>query len=181
MQVLVPPSFQTFAKPCRQGKESMRETAKILLVDDEPAMLRYIRTLLEVDDYKVETASTGEEDLQRVEKGMEPDLFCLDWLITGIYGLETLEQLRQKRPGVKVVMLSCVNDTKKVVQAMRLGAHDYLTKPFQKAELDNVIDQCLGKGNVQVGGEAEDVGDDIFFIAASPAMRKIRSQAALLG
>ena len=159
----------------------MKETAKILLVDDEPAMLRYIRTLLEVDDYKVETASTGEEALQRVDKGMEPDLVLLDVLMPGIDGLETLEQLRQKRPGVKVVMLSCVNDTKKVVQAMRLGAQDYLTKPFQKAELDAVIDQCLGQGKEMVGaGEAEDVGDDVFFIAASPAMRKIRSQAALV-
>jgi DNA-binding NtrC family response regulator len=159
----------------------MKETAKILLVDDEPAMLRYIRTLLEVDDYKVETASTGEEALQRIDKGMEPDLVLLDVLMPGIDGLETLEQLRQKRPGVKVVMLSCVNDTKKVVQAMRLGAHDYLTKPFQKAELDAVIDQCIGEGKAAVGsGDAEDVGDDIFFIAASPAMRKIRSQAALV-
>jgi len=158
----------------------MKETAKILLVDDEPAMLRYIRTLLEVDDYKVETASTGEEALQRIDKGMEPDLVLLDVLMPGIDGLETLEQLRQKRPGVKVVMLSCVNDTKKVVQAMRLGAHDYLTKPFQKAELDAVIDQCIGEGKTVVGGDAEDVGDDIFFIAASPAMRKIRSQAALV-
>jgi len=122
----------------------MIETAKILLVDDEPAMLRYIRTLLEVDDYKVETASTGEEALLRVDKGMEPDLVLLDVLMPGIDGLATLEQLRQKRPGIKVVMLSCVADTKKVVQAMRLGAHDYLTKPFQKAELDAVIDQCLG-------------------------------------
>ena len=48
----------------------MSETTNILLVDDEPGMLRYIRTLLEVDDYKVETASTGEEALQRVEKGL---------------------------------------------------------------------------------------------------------------
>ncbi len=143
-------------------------------------MLRYIRTLLEVDDYKVETASTGEEALQRVDKGMEPDLVLLDVLMPGIDGLETLEQLRQKRPGVKVVMLSCVNDTKKVVQAMRLGAQDYLTKPFQKAELDAVIDQCLGQGKTIVGGEVEEVGDDVFFIAASPAMRKIRSQAALV-
>ncbi len=140
-----PHSLQTCRQPCRQRKKSMRETAKILLVDDEPAMLRYIRTLLEVDDYKVETASTGEEALQRVDKGMEPDLVLLDVLMPGIDGLETLEQLRHKRPGVKVVMLSCVNDTKKVVQAMRLGAHDYLTKPFQKAELDAVIDQCLGR------------------------------------
>src|SRR5579872_4678137 len=158
----------------------MSDTAKILLVDDEPAMLRYIRTLLEVDDYKVETASTGEEALQRVDKGLEPDLVLLDVLMPGIDGLQTLEQLRQKQPGVKVVMLSCVADTRKVVQAMKLGAQDYLTKPFQKAELDAVIDQCLGLGKTPVGGEVEEVADDVFFIAASPAMRKIRSQAALV-
>src|SRR5467141_1921812 len=158
----------------------MTEAVNILLVDDEPGMLRYIRTLLEVDDYKVETASTGEEALLRVDKGMEPDLVLLDVLMPGIDGLVTLEQLRQKRPGIKVVMLSCVADTKKVVQAMRLGAHDYLTKPFQKAELDAVIEQCLGQGKTTFTGEVEEVGEDVFFIAASPAMRKIRSQAALV-
>src|SRR6202042_3269651 len=124
----------------------MSEAANILLVDDEPGMLRYIRTLLEVDDYKVETATTGEEALQRVEKGLHPDLVLLDVLMPGIDGLETLEKLRQKRPGLKAVMLSCVNDTRKVVQAMRLGAQDYLTKPFQKAELDAVLDLSLGQG-----------------------------------
>ena len=158
----------------------MSEPAKILLVDDEPGMLRYIRTLLEVDDYKVETASTGEEALQHVEKGMVPDLVLLDVLMPGIDGLETLERLRRMKPGIKVVMLSCVNDARKVVQAMRLGAHDYLTKPFQKAELDAVIDQCLGQGKQTFTGEVEEVGEDVFFIAASPAMRKIRSQAALV-
>jgi two-component system, NtrC family, response regulator AtoC len=158
----------------------MKETAQILLVDDEPAMLRYIRTLLEVDDYKVETAQNGEQALQLVDKGLEPDLVLLDVLMPGIDGLQTLEQLRQKKPGVKVVMLSCVNDTKKVVQAMRLGAQDYLTKPFQKAELDNVIDQCLGQGKTPIGGEVEEVAEDVFFVAASSAMRKIRSQAALV-
>src|SRR6476646_2177775 len=121
----------------------MSETANILLVDDEPGMLRYIRTLLEVDEYKVETATTGEEALERVQKALQPDLVLLDLLMQCIDGLQTLEQLRELRPGVKVVMLSCVNDTRKVVQAMRLGAHDYLTKPFQKAELDAVIGQCL--------------------------------------
>jgi DNA-binding NtrC family response regulator len=158
----------------------MSETTNILLVDDEPGMLRYIRTLLEVDDYKVETASTGEEALQRVEKGLEPDMVLLDVLMPGIDGLETLEQLRQMKPGVKVVMLSCVSDTRKVVQAMRLGAQDYLTKPFQKAELDAVIDQCLGKNQQNYAGEVEELCDDVFFVAASPAMRKIRSQAALV-
>jgi two-component system response regulator AtoC len=158
----------------------MSEAAKILLVDDEPGMLRYIKTLLEVDDYKVETATTGEEALQHLEKGLQPDLVLLDVLMPGIDGLETLEKLRQKRPGLKVVMLSCVNDTRKVVQAMRLGAQDYLTKPFQKAELDRVIDLCLEQGKQVYTDEVEELADDVFFIAASPAMRKIRSQAALV-
>src|ERR1700722_14073624 len=158
----------------------MKQTAKILLVDDEPGMLRYIKTLLEVDDYKVETATTGEEAVLLVEKGLQPDLVLLDVLMPGIDGLQTLEQLRQLQPGVKVVMLSCVNDTRKVVHAMKLGAQDYLTKPFQKAELDAVIDLCLGQGKQTYSGEVEELADDVFFIAASPAMRKIRSQAALV-
>lgn len=158
----------------------MKSSAKILLVDDEPGMLRYIKTLLEVDDYKVETATTGEEALQRVEKGLHPDLVLLDVLMPGIDGLQTLEQLRQMQSGIKVVMLSCVNDTRKVVQAMKLGAQDYLTKPFQKAELDAVIDLSLGKGKQAYAGEVEELADDVFFIAASAEMRKIRSQAALV-
>ena len=158
----------------------MSETAKILLVDDEPGMLRYIRTLLEVDGHKVETASTGEEAVERVQKGMHPDLVLLDLLMPGIDGLQTLEQIRQIQSGIKVVMLSCVSDTRKVVQAIRLGAQDYLTKPFQKAELDKVIDQCLGTNQQNYGGEVEELADDVFFVAASANMRKLRSQAALV-
>lgn len=158
----------------------MKPTAKILLVDDEPGMLRYIKTLLEVDDYAVETATTGEEAIERFEKGLQPDLVLLDVLMPGIDGLQTLERLRQMQPHAKIVMLSCVSDTRKVVQAMKLGAQDYLTKPFQKAELDAVIDLCLSQGKQTFGGEVEELADDVFFIAASPAMRKIRSQAALV-
>ncbi len=158
----------------------MRDDTNILLVDDEPGMLRYIRTLLELDEYKVQTATTGEEALKQIEKGLNPDLVLLDLLMPGIDGLQTLEQLRQMKPGLKVVMLSCVSDTRKVVQAMRLGAHDYLTKPFQKAELDAVIDQCLGSNQQTYSGDIEELYDDVFFVAASPAMRKIRSQAALV-
>jgi two-component system response regulator AtoC len=158
----------------------MSDASCILLVDDEPGMLRYIRTLLEVDDYKVQTASTGEEAVERVQKGLHPDLVLLDLLMPGIDGLQTLEQLRKLQPAVRVVMLSCVSDTRKVVQAIRLGAHDYLTKPFQKAELDTVIDQCLNKNQQTYAGEVEELADDTFFVAASPVMRKLRSQAALV-
>jgi two-component system, NtrC family, response regulator AtoC len=98
-------------------------------------------------------------------------------------GLQTLERLRQVRPALKVVMLSCVSDTRKVVQAIRLGAKDYLTKPFQKAELDAVLSHCVGTGTAlaEAGGQpgdVEELSDDLFFVAASPAMRKIREQVS---
>ena len=163
----------------------MANTAKIFVVDDEPSMLRYLRTMLEVDGYKVETASCGEEAVRRLTEGsFMPDVVLLDVLMPpGIDGLQTLEQLRQRHPKLKVIMLSCVSDTRKVVQAIRLGAQDYLTKPFQKADLDAVIEECLGDkaaAAVPVYGDIEDLGDDVFFVSGSPAMRKIRSQAKLV-
>jgi two-component system response regulator AtoC len=158
----------------------MNQPANILLVDDEPGMQRYIRTLLEVDNYKVETASTGEEALELFQKGLRPDMVLLDLLMPGIDGLQTLEELRKLQPGLKVVMLSCVSDTRKVVQAIRLGAHDYLTKPFQKADLNRLIDQCLETNQQNYPGEVEELAEDVFFVAASPIMRKLRSQAALV-
>src|SRR5574340_1273391 len=162
----------------------MANNATILVVDDEPSMLRYLRTLLEVDSYQVETASSGSEALQRLQRGMKPNLVLLDVLMPGgPDGLETLEQLHNLQPQLKVVMLSCVSDTRKVVQAIRLGAQDYLTKPFQKADLDAVIGQCLAQGAAPaagVHGEVEDLGDEVFFVAGSPAMHKIRSQAKLV-
>src|SRR3954463_10302655 len=113
----------------------MREKSKILLVDDEPGMQRYIKTLLEIDDHHVETAWTGEQAVELMQNGMEPNLVLLDLLMPGIDGWETLEKHRKPEPDRKLVMLSCVNDTKKVLQAIRFGEVDYITKPFQKAEL----------------------------------------------
>lgn len=157
----------------------------ILVVDDEPSMLRYLQTLLEVDSYEVTTARSGVEALQRVRTGHKPDLVLLDLLMPELDGLQTLEQLRQARPGLKVVMLSCVTDTRKVAQAIKLGAQDYLTKPFDKAELDAVLSHCLcdrtaTAGNGDEAGHVEELSDDQYFVAASPAMRKIREQVVQL-
>jgi len=153
----------------------------ILVVDDEPHMLRYLRTLLEVEDYRVETASGGPEALARVKHDPPPDLVLLDLLMPEIDGLQTLEKLREVRPELKVIMLSCVSDPRKAVQAIRLGAQDYLTKPFQKAELDAALKYCLSSSVVTTetplpAGDVEELSKEMFFVAASPAMRKIRSQ-----
>lgn len=155
--------------------------ARLLVVDDEPSMLRYLQTLLESNGYNVETAASGPEALERLQKDPTPNLVLLDLLMPEIDGLQTLEQLRKTRPGVRVVILSCVTDPRKVVQAIRLGAADYLPKPFQQTELEAVIRHAL---NPHIGlpepddgtVTLEDLGDDMFFLAGCPAMRRIREQ-----
>ncbi len=162
----------------------MGTVPSILVVDDEPDMLRYLQALLEVDSYQVETAASGLEALNRVQQGPVPDLVLLDLLMPDLDGLQTLERLRQVRPQLRVIMISCLSEPRQVVQAIRLGANDYLTKPFKKAELDAVLTRYLtGKAGVGQlvtssgnGEMMEDLGDDLFFVAASPALRQIRAQ-----
>jgi two-component system response regulator AtoC len=162
----------------------MSAQPSVLVVDDEPSMLRYMQTLLETENYRVETASNGMEALRRLEQGPSPDLVLLDLLMPHMDGLQTLERARQLRPGCKVVMLSCVSDTKKVVEAIRLGAQDYITKPFHKSDLDAVMKRILPAPAAEPEppnvAEVEELSDDLFFVAVSPAMRKIRSQVGLV-
>jgi two-component system response regulator AtoC len=157
----------------------------ILVVYDEPQVVNTLRTLLEVESYKVEIASDGFQALRRVQEKPRPDLVLLDVSMPGLDGLESLARISEIRPGVKVVMLSYVNDPRTVVQAMRLGAQDYLHKPFQKADLEAVIKRVLESSDLEPNEEAsletaEKVGDDLYFIAACEAMRKIRSQVGMI-
>jgi len=160
----------------------------ILLVDDEPSVLRYTKTLLEIENYNVETAASGEEALQRMNRGPAPSLIVLDLVMPGMDGLQTLESCKKLRPEQKVVMISCVNDTNKVVQAIKLGASDYVTKPFLAPQLQGAIRRALTpaalerKANFAPKGDevVDNLDDDLFFLAASPAMKQIRAQAALI-
>jgi len=68
----------------------MSTQPRILVVDDEPSLLGYIRTLLEVSSYSVETASSGVEAVNRVQRGLKPDLVLLDMLMPGMDGVGTL-------------------------------------------------------------------------------------------
>src|ERR1700676_4185759 len=109
----------------------MADKERILVVDDEPSIRKYLGTLLEVDGYLVETVNSGTEAIQKIEKGERPDFIILDVLMPELNGLETLKQLMQIDRSLNVVMLSCSNEVGTVVEAIRLGAQDYLTKPFE--------------------------------------------------
>jgi two-component system, NtrC family, response regulator AtoC len=153
-------------------------TGHILVVDDEPSMLRYLQTVLELDSYRVTTASNGLEAVEKVQRD-SPDLVLLDMVMPGADGLETLQRIRETRPSTKVVMLSCVRDTRKVAQAMRLGAQDYLSKPVQKEEMDEVLRFCLESTEpAEPGaGDAIEVAPGVYFFSATTQMRQLRAQA----
>jgi len=106
-------------------------------------MLRYLRTVLECEHYQVATAASGAEALQELRRRPLPDLVLLDLLMPGMDGLETLEHLRKVAPLLKVIMLSGAIGAREVVQAMKLGAHDYLCKPVVQAELVATLKACL--------------------------------------
>ncbi len=159
----------------------MADKEKVLIVDDEPSIRKVLQTLLEVDGYKVETSSSGKEALERIGGGERPDLIILDVLMPEIDGVETLRQLMQIDRTLSVIMLSCSNEVTTVVEAIRLGAMDYLTKPFEKPELEAAFLKCKQKQQLRSENEAlreycEALTEDISFLAASPQMLKIRQQ-----
>src|SRR6202161_2454525 len=154
----------------------------ILVVDDEPSIRKYLQTLLEVDGFGVETVTSGKEALERIGSGEQrPDFIILDVLMPEMDGLETLRQLMQIDRSLNVIMLSCSNEVTTVVEAIRIGALDYLTKPFEKPELDAAFLKCRQKQELRSENKAlreycEAITEDISFLAASPQMLKIRQQ-----
>jgi two-component system response regulator AtoC len=159
----------------------MAEKEKIIVVDDEPSIRKYLKTLLEVDGYDVETLASGKEILERIGAGDRPAFIILDVLMPEIDGVETLRQLMQLDRTLNVIMLSCSNEVTTVVEAIRLGALDYLTKPFEKPELDAAFLKVRQKQQLRTENQAlrdycEQLTEDISFLAASPQMLKIRQQ-----
>jgi two-component system response regulator AtoC len=161
--------------------EAMAAAETIMVVDDEPSIRKYLHTLLEVDGFQVIPLSSGKEAVEKVSAGERPDFIILDVLMPEMDGLETLKQLLQVDRSLNVVMLSCSNEVSTVVEAIRLGALDYLTKPFEKNELDAAMLKCRQKKQLHVENQAlreycDQLTEDLSFLAASPQMVRIRQQ-----
>src|ERR1700685_2380924 len=159
----------------------MADKESILVVDDEPSIRKYLQTLLEVDGYIVGAVSSGKEALERIGGGERPDYIVLDVLMPEMDGLETLRRLMQVDRSLNVIMLSCSNEVTTVVEAIRIGALDYLTKPFEKPELDAAFLKCRQKQQLRTENKSlreycEALTEDLSFLAASPQMLKIRQQ-----
>ena len=136
--------------------------ATVLIVDDSLEIQRYLRALLELDAYRVETASSGYQALQRLRHGCAPDIVLLDVQMPGMDGLETLRLLRECRPRPKVIMCSGLDDPNKIREALALGAHAYLLKPIQHLYLSAAIERCFNEAPAQPS--TEHLGAQLFIL-----------------
>ncbi|MCP3985441.1 MAG: sigma-54-dependent Fis family transcriptional regulator [bacterium] len=116
---------------------------RIFIVDDAEGIRSYLTTLLEARGYAVDTAEDGRRALELLDAGAAPDLLILDMMMPGLDGLATLKEIRQRHSELPVVMLSVVGTASSIVEAMQLGANDYLNKPFDEADLECVLTRFL--------------------------------------
>lgn len=180
----------------------MRETERILVVDDEPMVREVVVAYLEREGFRVEEAATGRDALKRIDEG-RPDLVILDVMLPEIDGFSVLSELRRDRD-VPVILLTARSEETDRVLGLELGADDYVVKPFSPRELvarvrsvlrrtapTAAIPEVLDFGELVINEQAREVTiagstvemtpkefDLIAFLARSP--RQVFSRAQLL-
>src|ERR1035441_6981583 len=116
----------------------LRAMSKLLLIDDEEDVRYSFERIFNSPDIELATASSGEEGLKVIPK-FKPDLVLMDVRMTGMTGLETLRRIRQSDPKLLVILMTAYGTTQMAIEAMKLGAYDYLLKPFDIPRLKEVI------------------------------------------
>ncbi|HIF96586.1 MAG TPA: sigma-54-dependent Fis family transcriptional regulator [Myxococcales bacterium] len=132
------------SKISRGSGQSYDNRPKILVIDDSEGVRGYLADLLEVRGYAVKSAEDGEAAIALIENSSAmPDLVLLDIMMPGMGGIETLRRLREIMPGLSVAMISVVGRAPTIVSAMQLGAVDFINKPFEEEELDQVLNHFV--------------------------------------
>ncbi|MBI4561263.1 MAG: response regulator [Candidatus Rokubacteria bacterium] len=127
------------------------ETARILVVDDEPGVCEVLKEFLETRGYQVTTAASGAEALKAVQ-AERPHLVLLDILMPGMNGLEALPRILEIDRTIGVMMLTAVDDYQIVKQAIGKGAYDYITKPINFDYLELSILTRLAQTDLPLRG-----------------------------
>ncbi len=156
----------------------MDERLRVLVIDDDAG----IRDLLEAQvsrlGYHVSVAADGESALSALEAS-RPDVITLDVVLPGLGGLETLRVLKQRAPAVPVVMLSGHGQVPTIVEAMRLGASDFLRKPFEAEELELALhkaleNRALREEVIELRGRVRSESEMLLMFGDNPKMLDVR-------
>jgi two-component system response regulator AtoC len=153
---------------------------RVLVVDDDAGIRRYLGALLPSLGYDMADASSGEQALQQLRARSAPAIVLLDLLMPGMSGLEVLDRLRHDHPQIPVVVLSTEAQRRTVVEAVRRGASNYLTKPFEDGDLESALQRALDEpvapGAARVLRARVDEGDP-GLVSSNPRMLQIKETA----
>jgi two-component system phosphate regulon sensor histidine kinase PhoR len=118
------------------------EKRTILVVDDEATVCKSIRKALSCEAYDIDIALSGEEALQ-MEERKKYDVMIVDLMMPGLSGLDLLKSLKTRRPSAQIIMVTGYPTMKNTLQAMQIGAFDFLPKPFLPADIRGVVARAL--------------------------------------
>jgi two-component system response regulator AtoC len=150
----------------------------MLVVDDDDGLREYLQALASSRGFQVFGAPSGEEAVATLDRS-RPDLVTLDLVLPGMDGLETLKQLKERLPEVPVIMLSGHGQARSIVEAMKLGAADFLRKPFEVEELEVAFQKALEKRALkqeveELRGRVRSEAELLMLCGDDPKMHEVR-------
>src|SRR5438093_7347735 len=155
----------------------MSDPATLLIADDDPGLRQSLERTLTREGYRVILASDGNAALERLQAG-GIDLVLTDLKMPGLTGIEVLRAAKAIAPDVDVILLTAFGTVEEAVKAMKEGAYDFLTKPFQRAQLLRLISKALERRdlieqNRALKKQLEDLRAKSQVIGSSPAFRRM--------
>jgi len=151
--------------------------AKILVIDDDTSLRRVLEYNLQEEGYDVRSASSGEEGLYLFGQA-QPDLVITDMKMSGMDGLMLLKSIKERSPETLVVIITAFGTVDVAVEAMKAGAYDYITKPFNRDELKLTVKKALQfsgltEENKRLKSELSDKADFRTIVGSSKEMEKV--------
>jgi len=151
--------------------------AKILIIDDDTSLRRVLEYNLQEEGYDVKAASSGEEGLYWFGQ-TKPDLVITDMKMTGMDGLMVLNSIKERSPETLVIIITAFGTVDVAVEAMKSGAYDYITKPFNRDELKLTVKKALQfngltEENKRLKSELSDKADFRTMVGSSKEMEKV--------
>jgi DNA-binding NtrC family response regulator len=150
---------------------------RILIADDEEIVIRSCLRILPEEKFEIETVSNGLEAIEKIAEN-EYDMLILDIMMPKMTGMEVLQRVKETHPDIDVIMITGLNQIDTAVEAMKLGAFDYLPKPFDPEELELVVDRAferrqLLQENVNLKREVSARYSFENIIGSSPPMQNV--------
>ncbi len=150
----------------------------ILIADDDASIRALLRSLLEGDGYRVSEARTGGEVISLLSDGKPVDLLLMDLRMPELSGMDILQRITDQGLGVPVILMTAFGTANIAIKAIQLGAHDYITKPFEIDDLVVAVEKALDERTLrrEVARLRKEVARPYQFdniIGRSPAMQDV--------